>query len=149
MKMKPVTNPMLVGAMELLKAENTPEHRKLVMEEILHARFLSPVIVDPVPVPDENGVSKITPDSKIQLPMLNASDGKHYFMAYTDMGELQKWNKEPGQQIFGFTFKDYVGMMASANGTSNGVVVNPFGNNLIISKEMIDAMLVKNNNPQV
>ncbi len=143
MKMKPVTNPMLVGAMELLKAENTPDHRKLVMEEIMHAKFLSPVVIEPVPVPDENGVSKIAPNSKIQLPMLTTAEGKHFFMAYTDIQELQKWKMEPNQQVFGFDFKDYVGMVNAENSASDGVVINPFGHNLMIPKEMIAGMIPK------
>lgn len=142
-KMKPITNPMLVGAMELLKAENTPDHRKLVMEEILHAKFLSPVMIDPVPIPDENGITRVPPDSKIQLPMLSSADGKRFFMAFTDIQELQKWKMEPNQQVFGFDFKDYVGMVMAENSTSDGVIINPFGHNLMIPKEMIAGMVQK------
>lgn len=147
--MKPITNPMLVGAMELLKAENTPDHRKLVMEEIMHARFLSPVVVDPVPVPDENGVSTITKDHKINLPMLTTADGKHFFMAYTDLTELQKWKKEENQQIFGFDFKDYVNMLMAEGGVSSGVIINPFGHNLMIPKEMVENMVANGQKPTV
>lgn len=146
MKMKPITNPMLVGAMELLKAENTPDHRKLVMEEILHAKFLSPVTIDPVPVPDENGMTRVPPNSKVEIPMLTTSEGKHFFMAYTDIQELQKWKKEPNQQVFGFDFKDYVGMINAENSTSDGLIINPFGHNLLIPKEMLAGMTPKNPN---
>ena len=30
---KPVSNPMMVGSIELLKAEDTPEHRQMFLEE--------------------------------------------------------------------------------------------------------------------
>ena len=142
-KVRPVTNPMLVGAMELLKADNTPEHRKLVMEEVLHAKFLSPIVIDPIPVPDENGVTRLGEASKVQLPMLSAPDGKHFFMAFTDMGELQKWKKENNQAIMAFDFKQYAGMVTAQDSVSSGVVINPYSNNLVISKEMIEAMVVK------
>lgn len=135
-KMKPVTNPMLVGAMELLRAEDTPEHRRLVMEEIAHAKFLSPVTIDPKPIPDENGMTKITAEHKIQLPMLTAGD-KHFFMAFTDMGELKQW-KDPNPTIFGFTIKDYINMIQGAGDTCDGVAINPFGNNMVLSKELIE-----------
>lgn len=140
-KVKPVTNPMLVGAMELLRAEDTPEHRRLVMEEIMHAKFLSPVTVEPKPVPDENGLTKITAEHKIQLPMLTAGD-KHFFMAFTDMSELKQW-KEPNPTIFGFTFNDYINMMRSAGETCDGVAINPFGNNLVLSKDLIENAMVR------
>lgn len=141
MKAKPVTNPMLVGAMELLRAEDTPEHRKLVMEEIMHAKFLSPVTIDPKPVPDENGMTKITAEHKIQLPMLTAGE-KHFFMAFTDMGELKQW-KEKNPTIFAFTFNDYINMMMSAGSTCDGVVLNPFGNNMVLTRDLIENAFVK------
>jgi hypothetical protein len=37
---KPVSNPMMVGSIELLKAEDTPEHRQMFMEELQKAKFL-------------------------------------------------------------------------------------------------------------
>ncbi len=146
-KMRPITNPMLVGALELLKAENTPDHRKLVMEEIMHAKFLSPVNIEPKPVPDESGRIKMDPNSKVQLPMLSTQDGSHFFMAYTDMDELKKWKFEDNQQIFGFDFKDYVSMLQQPENVSKGVIINPFGHNLLIPKEMIDNMIANGQRP--
>ena len=52
---KPVSNPMMVGSIELLKAEDTPEHRQMFLEELQKAKFLAPVVIDPVPQPDEKG----------------------------------------------------------------------------------------------
>ena len=121
---KPITNPMLTGAMELMKASDTVEHRQMFIGEMIHAKFLSPVVINPQPVPDENGISKIDKDAKIQVPMLTAPDGKHFFMAFTDLDELQKWNKEGGQQIFGFSFADYVGMIRNAKENCNGFIIN-------------------------
>ena len=140
-KMRPVTNPMLVGAMELLRAEDTPEHRNLVMQEIAHAKFLSPVTIDPKPVPDENGSVKITTEHKIQLPMLTAGE-KHFFMAFTDMRELKQW-KEPNPTIFGFTMKDYINMLQGAGDTCDGIVINPFGNNMVLSKDLIENVFAR------
>ena len=68
---KPVSNPMMVGSIELLKAEDTPEHRQLFLDELQKAKFLSPVVIDPVPQPDEKGQVKIARDSKVQFPMLS------------------------------------------------------------------------------
>ena len=65
---KPVSNPMMVGSIELLKAEDTPEHRQMFLDELQKAKFLSPVVIDPVPVPDENGRVTIARDAKVQFP---------------------------------------------------------------------------------
>ena len=45
---KTVSNPMLVGALELMKAEDTPAHRNMFMGELTKASFLTPAIIEPV-----------------------------------------------------------------------------------------------------
>lgn len=145
-KMKPITNPMLVGALELLKAENTPEHRTMVMEEVLHAKFLTPVMIIPEPVQDENGIAKIEPDSKVIPLYLSSPEGKNYVAAYTDMQELQKMNKETVKHIFGYNFGDYVRLVMAENSPVEGVIINPFGHKLVIPKEVIATMIPKNPN---
>lgn len=86
---KPVSNPMMVGTIELLKAEDTPEHRQMFLEELQKAKFLAPVVIDPVPQPDEKGQVRIPRDAKVQFPMLSTEDGRKFFMAFTDWMELK------------------------------------------------------------
>ena len=148
-KQKTITNPMLVGAMELLKAENTPEHRKLVFQEVLHARFLSPVVIQPNPEPDENGVVKMPEDSKLNLLLLTAPDDKHYFMACTDMEEVKKWHGQSDYHVVGFKFSDFVKLLLDPDGNTHGVVVNPFSHNIMFTKEMIQDMLRKGQYPDL
>lgn len=146
-KQKSINNPMLMGALELLRAENTADHRNMVMQEVLHAQFLSPVVVDPPLVPDENGVARMTAENKINLLMLTAADEKRYFMAYTDMEELKKYNTNVEYQIFGFRFSDYVKMLLNPSGdpSNNGIIVNPYDHKLVITKAMIQDMLQRGN----
>lgn len=134
-RMKPVTNPMLVGAIELLRAEDTMEHRRMVVEELTHATLLSPVVITPEPVPGEDGIPRITPEHNVKVPMISAN-GRNFFMAFTDLGELQKWQKEK-QAVFGFRFNDYLNMIQGAGDTCDGLAVNPAGNNLVLSKGML------------
>ena len=108
---KPVSNPMMVGSIELLKAEDTPEHRQMFLDELQKAKFLSPVVIDPVPVPDENGRVTIARDAKVQFPMLSTEDGRKFFMAFTDWTELKRWRDEENQQTFAMNFDDYAGML--------------------------------------
>ena len=60
-KMMQVSNPMLIGAMELLKKDKSPESIKMFMDEVLHARFLAPVVITPEPEVGEDGKVKIDP----------------------------------------------------------------------------------------
>lgn len=143
---KPVSNPMMVGSIELLKAEDTPEHRQMFLDELQKARFLAPVVIDPVPVPDENGRVAIARDAKVQFPMLSTEDGRRFFMAFTDWTELKKWKDEENQQTFTMNFDDYAGMLLRKDAQGNispalGFVINPFGGNIVVTREMVASMI--------
>ena len=143
---KPVSNPMMVGSIELLKAEDTPEHRQMFLDELQKAKFLSPVVIDPVPVPDENGRVTIARDAKVQFPMLSTEDGRKFFMAFTDWTELKKWRDEENQQTFAMNFDDYAGMLLRKDAQGNispalGFVINPFGGNIVVTREMVASMI--------
>ena len=144
---KPVSNPMLVGAIELMKAEDTQEHRNMFMGEVMKASFISPAIVEPEPVENEEGKLTIAPGSKVQLPMLNTPDGARFFMAFTDITEYEKW-QEKNQKFpfFSLTLDDYAAMILRRDPKGNicpalGMVVNPFGANIIVPREMLAGMM--------
>ena len=147
-KQKTINNPMLMGALELLRAENTQDHRNMVMQEILRARFLCPVIVDPPLVANEEGIARVEVDRKMNFMLLAASDEKSYFMGFTDMEELKRWNTQSKHQVFALKFSDYVQMLLKPDCEVNGVVINPFDHNLVITKDMIQSMLSKSNYSQ-
>ena len=143
------SNPMLVGAMQLMKAEDTPEHRKLITDELAKAVFLSPVYVDPAPVTDEEGNVKVEPGAKVQFPMLNTKDGKRFFVLYTDkrcMDEAEDAEGNATPEIFRDHFAavqlDELGAMMAATpeqmqpAAADGVVINPFHENFVVGKEM-------------
>lgn len=143
---KPVSNPMMVGSIELLKAEDIPEHRQMFLDELQKAKFLSPVVIDPVPVPDENGRVTIARDAKVQFPMLSTEDGRKFFMAFTDWTELKRWRDEENQQTFAMNFDDYAGMLLRKDAQGNispalGFVINPFGGNIVVTREMVASMI--------
>lgn len=145
---KPVSNPMLIGAIELMKAEASPEHRKMVSDEIVKAHFLSPAIVTPEPEPNAEGELRLAPGTQVQFPMLSANDGKQFFVAFTDTMEMSKWKSVEGQPTFSLTFDDYAGMLLKRDAQGNqgpaaGFVVNPFGANIIVPKEMVAQYLAE------
>lgn len=136
---KSVSNPLLIGAIELMKADGTPEHRKMVSDEIVKACYLTPAKVTPIP---PEGETKLPPGSNVQLPVLAAPNGKQFFMAFTDKTELKKWKDDEEQQTLAMTFDDYAMMMFRKDGEGNtspvaGLVINPFGVNIIVPKEMV------------
>lgn len=144
---KSVSNPMLVGAIELMKEEDTPAHRNMFLGELTKAELLSPVSVEPAPEAGEDGKLTLAPGSKVQFPMLSASDGKKFFMAFTDNREYDKWKEKNGDMpFFALKIEDYAAMLFRKDAQGNicpalGVALNPFGNNVVIPREMLAGIL--------
>lgn len=143
---KSVSNPMLVGSIELMKDEDTPGHRNMFMGELAKAELLSPAIIDPEPK-EEGEKLTIAPGSKVQFPMLTAPDGKKFFMGFTDAWEYDKWKeKNPDFPTFALKLEDYASMLFRKDAEGNvcpalGLVVNPFGANIVLPKEMIAGLM--------
>lgn len=142
---KQVSNPMLIGAIELMKADRSKEHHNMLVNEILKAQFLTPANVNPIPKVDADGKTEVAQGTQVHFPMLTAPDGKHFFVAFTDQMELDKWKKEGEFQNVTMSFDDYAGILSrkDANGNENpaaGFVINPFGCNLVLTKDMVKAM---------
>lgn len=141
---KNVSNPLLVGAIELMKAEDTQEHRSMFLEELVKADFLSPAIIDPAPAEDEQ---TLAPGSKVQLPMLSTSDGTKFFMAFTDRAEYDKWQERNQKMpVFALRIEEYAGLILRREPNGNicpalGMVINPFGANIILPREMLASMM--------
>ena len=135
---------MLVGCIELMKDEDTAEHRKMFVEELLKAQLLSPVIMDPQPQEGADGKLKALPGTKVQFPMLSAPDGKKFFMAFTDGAEYDKWQEKAGRQqpFFALKFDDYAAMLLRKDANGNvspglGFVINPTSANIVVPREMV------------
>ncbi len=140
-KIRPITNPMLIGAMELVKKNKSPENLKVFMDELLHARLISPIVITPPPAVGENGKAELTAENKISVPMLSGPEGKRFFMAFTDMDEIKKLKTERPLNILSFGFKDYAAMIAQADDKCDGLVINPISNGPIINKAMVAAIM--------
>lgn len=138
---------MLVGCIELMKAEDTPEHRNMFVAELTKASFQAPAVIDPEPAADEEGNLTVTPGSRVQFPMLSTPDGKKFFMGFTDPGEYRKWaEKNKELPTFSLRFDDYANMVLRKDAQGNecpalGFVINPMGANVIIPKEMIAGVM--------
>ena len=142
-KMKFISNPMLIGAMELVKKNKSPENLKVFLDELLHARLISPIVITPPPAIDENGKAKLTEENKISIPMIPGPEDKKYFMAFTDMEELQKLKAKGSINVLPFSIKDYAVMMANAADKCDGIAINPASNGPVVNKAMVAAIMSK------
>lgn len=140
---KSVSNPMLMGCMELLRAEDTPEHRNMFIVELQKANFLAPALIIPAPEEDGEGNLRLHPRSQVQFPMLVSTEGQKYFMGFTDEAEYRLWvEKNRPLPTFAVKFDDFVRMLMDKDPQGNpcaamGFVVNPYGVNFVVHKDMI------------
>ncbi|MCR4897572.1 MAG: SseB family protein [Lachnospiraceae bacterium] len=148
------SNPMLVGAMQLLKAENTPENQKLLTTELLAATLLAPARIFPDPIRNEDGTLSVPEKAQIQFPMLTAADGKKFFVAYTDEASMKKNDGDvtaPTPEEFreyhmSINIREFFRMLVTRDPAGNenpcsGVVINPFNENIVVSKQMALAVM--------
>lgn len=135
---RPVTNPELVVAIKAMKESNTKEGQDNVINEVMKAHFISPVIISPVPGPsNNNGEVVLKEKTTINFSIIENTENQQFFLAFTDWEELGKWHKGENQQILILTFDDLAAMVLDEKGNSDGFVINSHGENIIFNKNMI------------
>lgn len=143
----PVTNPELVAAIKSMKESNTKESQDHVINEIMKAHFISPVIISPVPetLGDNNKVV-LKEKTIIKFGIIENTANQQFFLAFTDWEELGKWHKVENQQTLILTFNDLAVMVLDEKGNSDGFVINPYGENVVFNKTMIRTLRDKKRN---
>lgn len=144
---KAVSNPMLVGCIQLMRDADTPDHRIMFAEELRKASLLTPAVIKPAPVTDEDGTVRMLPGSNVSFPLLSTVDGKKFSMGFTDAVEYRVWAARNGNlPFFAFRFQDYTDMIFCKDSQGNenpvrGLVINPLSDNVVIPREMLTSMV--------
>lgn len=130
-----INNPDLINAIRLIRKDRSKE--PLFFEALHQAKLLCPVRVDARNLPkNPDGSAVLNNDTPISLVGISDSSGAHYLMAFTDHNELAKWNQGSRQQTIIYTFDDYKAVLTSGDCPYQGVVLNPFGDNIVLGKEL-------------
>ncbi len=143
----PVFNPDLRKYIDEVKANPSPENNGKVFQEIAtKAEFLSGVTIDREPIEAEDGSRVIADGTNMNMKLLETKnkEGKilRFYAAFTDWSELKKWKGiSEGITTVTFGFDDYYKLI-QANPVITGVVINPFSDNIILSKEMLERLHV-------
>ena len=147
-----INNSMLSGAIEMMRLDPTPKNHSLVLEEVLKARFLCPVYLSKVPKIDENGDPFFDEDCDIQYQMLQNKKGEPYLIAFTCQEQYDKWMemRTATTEIYEFImeFSEYMNLiirpLPDGNyGPAVGVVIDPFGCNLKLDRDMIANLVIR------
>ena len=78
----------------------------------------------------------------MQLPQLTAPDGAKFQPAFTDWKELEKWEDMEKPKALLLTFDDYAALVLK-NPEIQGVVVNPFSENMMIDRKILEHLRMK------
>ena len=116
-----------------------------VAEEIvMNAQFLAPARLSSPPSLNKDGTGTVGKDAKISFALIGSPDGKKYYPAFTDINEMLKWESMAEQKPFTLAlgFDDYADMIVRKN-AAEGLVINPFSDNLILDKKLLAHWLEK------
>lgn len=139
-------NDKLLEAIKNFKQNASTTSQNLMVSEIMQARFISPAII--TPKPDKTGENVILKEkTTIQFNLIQNNRNENFFLAFSDLDELKKWQKSENSadiQSVVLNFDDYASMIMSEKTTAKGFVINPFSENIVMTKEIISA--IKKNN---
>ncbi len=137
--MNVINNDELLKAIEEMKKNNSPENQSHMLDLLVEAKFLTPVSITPAPETDGGVMANITlpPDAKIRFHMIENSKGQRFFLAFTSFDEMRKWRPNQDNQTIVSNFDDYANMIKRSvgDGQVGGFVIDPFGANMLFSKE--------------
>lgn len=137
---KPIANPKLKELIGKMKREQTDQNLNNALEEItMNASFLSVVTMSEPPERNADSTATLKKDTLVQFPIISDTEGKKYYPIFTDWEEVAKWNLSEPPQAMIMGFDDYYAMLCS-NEDVEGLAVNPFSDNMVLTRNMLKLM---------
>ena len=134
---KPVENPELVRAIDAFMTHQTEQTQRNLEIELRKATYLLPFLADNefhASEPDSEGQAVIEKDSLMKILLTSDAQDNPLLPLFTDWGQIGAWTKEavntlvlPAKDAWAFAL----------NGQYAGVVINPGGHALPLSKEAL------------
>lgn len=137
-----IVNPDLIRAANFIFQENSRESIdgklwQILFSEIFKGEYIIPVDGSKIII-DKNAGNElnISHDSKFSFPVLENKDGKKYYPFFTDWNEYRKFDVKTEYTIMAAGFRDMEKFIDKAD----GIVINPFGTNIILNYEMLSTI---------
>ena len=131
-----IKNPQVIEAMKDMLRHNNDKTRGKLAEALMDARLLSPILRQTV-LTEKDG-----PSTRIKFEDIQDTKGDKYYLAFTDMDEYAKWNTdETHDQALIMTMEDFGNILIRNINDLKGFVINPFGENVSISKGLLLSLL--------
>ena len=134
---KPITNPNLVNVIKEIKQGN--KEGELFWEEIFKAKFLCPIKME-IGKTTQKEKHQIVLEEETNVALLSIANerSEHFLMAFTDWDELKKWNQDYNQQALILSYEDYQGIIIKNDSAYQGMVINPFGENIVLDRQIMN-----------
>lgn len=143
---RPIYNGRIKGLMRQASLATSDELMNLIYEEFaMNTRMIGVILLSEEPQADENGMARFKEGTTMQLPLLTAPDGSKFYPVFTDMQECEKWHEilEPKTMLVNF---DEIYSIIKGNPDTNGVVINPFGENMMVDEKLLDHLKERKQN---
>lgn len=131
-----IINPALMLAISRMKENYNPDTQSKMVEEAMNARFLVPCMMQFKPGTEEEQ-RRGPENTMVNFRMIKDPDGRLFFMVFTDMDELQKWEDNAKQNVMILGFDNLAAMVANEKSNTHGFVINPSSSNVVFRKEAI------------
>lgn len=131
-----VKNPKLVQAMLDLKKHDNPYTRGVLAAALMDAKLLTPIQRQTI-LTEKDG-----PSARIKFEDIQNTEGEKFYLAFTDMDEYAKWNDDGRHnQALIMTMEDYGNILIRHINDLRGFVINPYGENVSITKDLLLSLL--------
>lgn len=131
-----IRNPKLVQAMQDMKKHDNPYTRGVMAAALMDAKLLSPIQRQTVLTEKEG------PSTRIKFEDIQNTEGEKFYLAFTDFDEYAKWNDdEKHNQALIMTMEDFGNILIRQINDLKGFVVNPYGENVSITKDLLLSLL--------
>lgn len=114
----------------------------LIYEIVMQARFLASVTFSRELAYDIDGTRILAPESDITFTMLNNTNGEHYFPVFSENAEMDKWENAKIEHTIHVNF-DNLAVMIENNKNCGGFVINPFSDNMTVSRDIVSKWFEK------
>jgi hypothetical protein len=133
---KLIENSKLLELLERLKLnyDNQLEHEFFM--ELISTHLLTPITKDSL-IGYVKANTTLKEGTTIKIIHLSDDAGNKYIPAFTDWNELRKWCSKKDIKTLILSFDDYKTIVSSADSSLNGFVLNPFGQNIMFNKDLI------------
>lgn len=131
-----IKNSKLIEAIRGMRKHDNELSRSHVAAALMESRMLSPIRRQKV-LAEKNG-----PSVRIKFEEIKNMEGQRYYMAFTDLDEYNKWNDDASHnQALIMTMQDFGNILIRTPNDLKGFVINPYGENLCVSKKMLLSIL--------